>query len=267
MLLFNWLRGMIRGEAADFKFAAADVSACGLVRSENQDHLLSIPDAGFFCIADGMGGGKGGALASQWVCESLSMSAGSSEFPTLDGDGRMRLACYALQQANDRIRAYAREKGYRSMGATAAVMAFAPQDWSHPRIAHAGDSRVYRLRRGELQLLTNDHTVGGEMSRKTISRTEADNLKSRSNPLSHILTRAVGTEFRVRPECQTVEARPGDRFLLCTDGVHDMLSDGEIADAMRGRKNPGKIVRDLEQGIIAAGAGDNYSMICVEIRL
>lgn len=266
MFFIDWLKGIFSNEAADFKFAAASVSACGLVRKENQDNLLSLPDVGFFCIADGMGGGMGGAIASQWVCESLSVAAGCAEFSELVGEGRVQLACDALQKANDRIRAYARERGFQSMGATVAFIVFNPKDWAHPNIVHAGDSRIYRMRRGELQLLTRDHTVGGEMSRKTLSRTEAKSLSSRHNPLAHILTRAVGTEFRVRPECQAIDARPYDRFLICTDGVHDMLSDKEIASAMRGRVQPEEIIQRLEREVVAAGAGDNYSMVCFEVR-
>ena len=265
MVFVDWLKCIFGVGAADFKFAVASVSACGLVRKENQDHLLSLPDAGFFCVADGMGGGKGGALASQWVCEGLSLVVNSPEYPAVSGAGRASFAVEALQQANDRIRAYARGQGYKSMGSTVAFIVFDPSDWSHPSIVHAGDSRIYRMRRGELQQLTRDHTVGVELSRKTHSRTEAQKLGSRSNPLTHILTRAVGTEFRVRPDRQTIDAKVGDRFLLCSDGVHDMLSDEEIAAAMRGWRQPEEIVRRLEKGVLAAGAGDNYSMVLVEV--
>ena len=111
-----------------------------------------------------------------------------------------------------------------------------------------------------------DHTVGGELSRKTHSRMESDDLKSRRNPLSHILTRAVGTEFRVRPDWQTTDMRLGDRFLLCSDGVHDMISDEEIAALLRSRGAPDEIARRLEKAVVDAGAGDNYSMICLEVR-
>ncbi len=266
MAFVDWLKYLFGKGAADFKFAAASVSARGLVRKDNQDHLVSLPEEGFFCVADGMGGGKGGALASQWVCDGLSLVVRSPEYSAVSGAGRTRFAIDAIQQANDRIRMYAREQGYKSMGSTVAFLVFDPNDWSHPAIVHAGDSRIYRLRRGELQQLTRDHTVGVELSRKTHSRAEAQKLGARSNPLTHILTRAVGTEFRVRPDRQTIDAKVGDRYLLCTDGVHDMLSDEEIAAAMRGWRRPEEIIRRLEKGIIAAGAGDNYSLVCIEVR-
>ena len=266
MAIVDWLKKMFAKEAADFKFAAFSVSACGLVRKENQDSVLSLPETGLFCVADGMGGGKGGALASQWVCESLAKAVRDVSFDTLGGEKRIMFLGAALQETNDRVRAYAKEQGYKSMGSTVALLVPNPLDRSHPYVAHAGDSRVYRMRRGELQLLTSDHTVGGELSRKTVSRREAEDLGSRGNPLSHILTRAVGTEFRVRPEWQSIDLKVGDRLLLCTDGVHDMLSDAEIAVAMRGRRTPSEIARRLETGIVAAGAGDNYSLICLEVR-
>ena len=266
MSLFGWLDNLLHGNPADFKFAVGLVSDCGLVRKDNQDNLLALPDAGFFCVADGMGGGKGGALASQWICETFAGVARTTDFAMLPGERRKVLIDNALQEVNQRIRTYANEQGFRSMGSTVVVLATDPSNPGHLLLSHAGDSRIYRMRRGELKLLTSDHTVGGELSRKTHSRTESADLKSRRNPLSHILTRAVGTEFRVRPDWQTTDMRLGDRFLLCSDGVHDMLSDEEIAVLLRGRGAPDEIARRMEQAVVAAGAGDNYSMICLEVR-
>jgi serine/threonine protein phosphatase PrpC len=266
MSLLDWLDNLLHGNPAEFKFAVGLVSACGLVRKDNQDCLLALPDAGFFCVADGMGGGKGGALASQWICETFAQTIRTSDFANQPGERRKTLIDAALQDVNQRIRTYANEHGFRSMGSTVVALATDPSVPAQLSILHAGDSRIYRMRRGELLLLTRDHTVGGELSRKTHSRSESNDLKSRQNPLAHILTRAVGTEFRVRPDWQTTDVRLGDRFLLCTDGVHDMLSDEEIAVRLRGRGAPDEIARRLEEAIVAAGAGDNYSMICLEVR-
>ena len=265
MGFISWIKGL-GGGGVEFAFDACTLSACGPVRKENQDSLLSIPEAGFFCVADGMGGGKGGELASRWICEGMAEVARTSGFPVLPGDARVKMVDDTLQAVNQRIREYADEKGFRSMGSTVALVSFDPSDWMRPMVIHAGDSRVYRLHRGKLQLLTHDHTVGSELSRQTTSRIESNGLKARSNPLAHILTRAVGTEYRVRPERQLIDACAGDRFLMCTDGVHDMLSDDEIAVAMSGRVKPEGILDRLEKGIVAAGAGDNYSMICFEVR-
>ena len=266
MSLLGWIDKLLHGNPADFKFAVGLVSDCGLVRKDNQDCLLALPDAGFFCVADGMGGGKGGALASQWICETFAGVARTTDFAMLPGERRKVLIDDALQEVNQRIRTYANEQGFRSMGSTVVALATDPSNPGHLLLSHAGDSRIYRMRRGELQLLTSDHTVGGELSRKAHSRMESNDLKSRRNPLSHILTRAVGTEFRVRPDWQTTDMRLGDRFLLCSDGVHDMLSDAEIAALLRGRRAPDEIARRLEKAVVAAGAGDNYSMICLEVR-
>ena len=266
MSLLGWLDNLLHGNPAEFKFAVGLVSDCGLVRKDNQDSLLALPEAGFFCVADGMGGGKGGALASQWICEAFAQMVQTSDFAAQPGERRKELIDSALQEVNQRIRTYANEQGFRSMGSTVVALATNPSNPSQLLLIHAGDSRIYRMRRGELQLLTSDHTVGGELSRKAHSRMESNDLKSRRNPLSHILTRAVGTEFRVRPDWQTTDIRLGDRFLLCSDGVHDMLSDEEIAAQLRSRGAPDEIARRLEKAVVAAGAGDNYSMICLEVR-
>ena len=266
MSLLGWLDTLFHGNPADFKYAFGLVSDCGLVRKDNQDNLLAQPEEGFFCVADGMGGGKGGALASQWICEAFAEAIRTSDFAALSGERRRALIDCALQEVNQRIRTYANEQGFRSMGSTIVALATDPSNPAQLLLIHAGDSHIYRMRRGELQLLTSDHTVGGELSRKAHSRMESNDLKSRRNPLSHILTRAVGTEFRVRPDWQTTDIRLGDRFLLCSDGVHDMLSDEEIAALLRSRSAPDEIARRLEKAVVDAGAGDNYSMICLEVR-
>jgi len=232
------------------------------VRKENQDSIVTIPDHGLFAVADGMGGGACGQLASVWVKESLTAAAPELSVANLTAAERAARLDARLQEVNGRIRQHCVENGYKSMGSTVALMLFDPADHCHAVLMHAGDSRVYRMREGVLECLTRDHTVGGEMSRKAVSRREAAELSSRRNPLTHILTRAVGTEFKVRPEWREVEAKLGDRYLLCTDGVHDMLSDEEIAAVLKRRGTPAAWVQALEEKVLAAGAGDNYSMIC-----
>lgn len=236
----------------------------GLVRPENQDSYLALPTHGFFCVADGMGGGMGGALASKWVCDGLAAAA------RLDASGnprdRLNWIGEALDQANDRIRAYAREKNYRMMGSTVAIVAFDPAMTGKAKIIHAGDSRVYCLRKGDLRLLTSDHTVGNEMGNAlSASSLSSKDLKSRRNPLTHVLTRAVGTEFKVRPESSTFATERGDRFLICSDGVHDMLDDESIKRLLS-RGTPASFSTRAEEAIIDAGAADNFTFICFDVN-
>ncbi len=241
-------------------FEAASVSDKGLVRSDNQDSYLMRAQSFFLAVADGMGGGQGGALASAWICEEFARR--------LDAPGvtpfRLRVAQTnaALQDANARVREYAEANGYKSMGSTAAVLLADPERSRRAVVAHVGDSRVYRWRNGRGQLLTRDHTVGSEIGRALTNASQAQSLQSRSNPLTHILTRAVGIGFKVRAEWRKIDVRPGDRFLLCTDGVHDVLSDVQIASLIGRAKTPAQAVESVAEKVVAAGAPDNYTIVC-----
>ena len=257
-MAFSGLLGkLLSAKPAEQRFEAASLSACGLVRRQNQDNLLSLPQAGFFCVADGMGGGMGGEIASRIICDECAAAAKPAAFLTLPGEKRKEAVEAALQSANAKIREYADGHGFRSMGSTVAAALSDPSAPGRLLLAHAGDSRIYRLRRGDLSLLTKDHTVGMELGGRVAVRAGETRPSDRKSPLAHILTRAIGIEYRARMEWGETDAKPGDRFLICSDGVHDMLADGDIREAMLGRRSPGEIARRLETGIIAAGAGDN----------
>ncbi|MBR1588626.1 MAG: serine/threonine-protein phosphatase [Kiritimatiellae bacterium] len=251
-----------RGDKPLFPFATAKVTDRGFVRRANEDSFLDRPEDGFFCVSDGMGGGSGGALASRWICEAL---AGMVD---AEGGSAFEIKQFALvkeiQRVNDRIRAYAKENGYRMMGATLALLLVDRAAPERAMICHAGDSRIYRLREGELKQLTRDHTVGSELGRalsENLAERAAD-LQSRRNPLTHILTRAIGTELRARPDLAEIDVRRGDRFLLCSDGVHDMLEDPEIAAVLKDALDPAAAIESLSAAVRSAGATDNFTMIC-----
>jgi protein phosphatase len=257
MWLFGWTR------KKELRFDVATVSDRGLVRSENQDSFFADALHGVFGVADGMGGGEGGALASAWVCEGLSIAA--ETFSGSTADERYSVIDDVLQRTNKRIRAYAQEKGFRMMGSTVALAAFDVAAGAM-QLVHAGDSRVYRLRRRQLEQLTRDHTVGDELSRMVPGEGSGGrDFRSRRNPLTHILTRAVGTELNVRPDRCEFDFQRGDKYLLCTDGVHDMLSDSDIAGLMSSRGSPESIVTRFAEAIRAAGAADNFTLVFVSV--
>lgn len=243
-------------------FRSASVTDRGLARPDNQDSCLELPRRLFWCVADGMGGGQGGALASAWTCEALrSVFADAVPFPRL-----LRSLADAVGTANDRIRAYAREKSFRSMGCTVVGVVCDRDRDGRAAVFHAGDSRLYRLRCGRLQALTSDHTIGHEVGRAMPADSQLRSMASRRNPLSHVLTRAIGTEFRVRLEWHRVDVARGDRYLLCSDGVHDMLSDGELLCSLRRSSTPEEAVNRIAEDVRLAGAGDNYTIVCIFVN-
>lgn len=238
------------------KAAFVTVSETGLVRKDNQDHVFVDDGKTVFCVADGMGGGSEGARASEIVCEEMSKAA--------DGDfsGRLKAADGAIAAANDRIFRYAKEKGFKQMGSTVALLAVDPADAHRAAICHVGDSRVYRVRKGTAELLTADHTIGGQLSAFAKGR-QADDLKSRTNPLSHVLTRAIGVEAKVEGEWRKLDVDEGDVFLVCSDGVHDVVSDGEVGSFLSASPDVKGVSERLAARVVACGAPDNYSFVIV----
>ena len=259
--MFDWFGKNERKPT--FPFAAATVTDRGFVRKANEDSFLERAEDGFFCVSDGMGGGACGALASRWICETFDAVIDAEQGSAFEI--KQFALVRELQKVNDRIRQYAREHGYRMMGATIALMLVDDADPARALLCHAGDSRIYRLRAGELTLMTRDHTVGNELGRALSENAagRAADLQNRRNPLTHILTRAIGTELRARPDLTEIEVKRGDRYLLCSDGVHDMLDDAEIQPLLKSAASPAVAVKSLEASVRKAGAGDNYTMVCV----
>lgn len=227
----------------------------GLVRSQNEDAVFALPDDGVFGVSDGMGGGEAGELASAWVKETLSaaLSGTSDESPGV----RLTAAHEAISRVNGRIRSYACEKAYKMMGATIAFLMLNPWDASVAHVIHAGDSRIYRLRAGVLERLTEDHTVGVDIAKMTGDGMMADHRSSR---FSHVLTRAIGTSETIVPELQRIAIEQGDVFFVCTDGVSTMLSDERLCEILGAADVPEAAVTGMSDAVRKAGAVDNYSM-------
>lgn len=260
---FSWLASLF-GRGGDvpqgpLHFDVAAATDRGLVRADNQDSYLMSKEEFFLAVADGMGGGADGALASAWICEEFSKLL---EMPPVSFRERLAKTGAALTAANARIRAYIKERGIKMMGSTAALLMADPSRPARGAIAHVGDSRIYRWRKGIGKLLTRDHTVGDELGRALVSDSQAAALKSRKNPLSHILTRAVGTGFKVRPDWRKIDLCAGDRYLLCTDGVHDVISDAQVAALLGRAKAPADAVKAFAREVISCGAPDNYTLVC-----
>ena len=259
LLLIARLKGRFRRPLV---WSAAALTDKGLVRENNEDAYLLRPGMFFVCVADGMGGGACGEMASRWICDAFASLYNRA--PRMGLRLRVDKAGDELQTVNQRIRAYAKEHGYKTMGSTLAFLMADPSDPTRGIIAHVGDSRIYRWRNGQGESLTIDHTVGSELGRALSSaRTaQAAELKSRQNPLAHILTRAVGTELRARPDWRKIDICLGDRYLLCTDGVHDVLSDAEITAFMGGAVSPEQLLRQISAAVKKAGAPDNFTVVC-----
>lgn len=234
-------------------------SETGLVRKDNQDSLFVDKAKTVFCVADGMGGGSEGATASRFVCEEVAKAVGGAQ----DLAGRIRAVDAAIAAATARIRAYAAERNFQQMGSTAAVLLVDPVDKRRAAICHVGDSRIYRVRRGCAEPLTKDHTIGGQLGELTTGIQSAG-FKSRANPLAHVLTRAIGGADRVSADWRRIDLTAGDRFLICSDGVHDVVADSLIGEILTVERDLGAASKRIADVVVRNGAPDNYTYVIVE---
>lgn len=239
----------------------ACISERGLVRRDNQDNFFVDRRRSVFAVADGMGGAQGGAKASEIACMFLaSASEGARSFLDL-----MRRSSEAIHQANHEVRKFAAAAGYRQMGTTLAVMFVDTSGQEGAVLAHVGDSRVYRVRDGGIERLTHDHTIAGELSRRSSCSSLVEELQGRAGPLSHMLTRAVGIEDSITPDWRRIDLKPGDTYIICSDGVYDMLPDRALLAIASPSATARETTDRIGAGVLAAGAADNYTCIVIKV--
>lgn len=246
------------GKKKSLKAVCVTASETGLVRKDNQDSVFVDRVKTVFCVADGMGGGSEGATASRFVCEEIGEAVVAKTLAE-----RMEAVAAAVAAANDRIRAYARERDFKQMGSTVAVLLLDPSDSRRAAICHVGDSRIYRIRNRKAELLTHDHTIGGQLGDLTKGALSAG-FRSRTNPLAHVLTRSIGGADKIEGDWKKVDVADGDRFLICSDGVHDVVSDARIGSILSEADGLASASRNLADEVVRNGAPDNFSYVVAE---
>ena len=248
------------GTQRKFKTDVAFTSECGLVRRENQDHLVADPKTLVFCVADGMGGGEAGGEASAAVCRNVD----SVLYERASFADRVRLVDDAIHRADGEIRAVSAAAGYRQMGSTVAVLVSDGKRIA--AVGNVGDSRIYRLRDGKLRQLTRDHTLTAEILSHRLPQGAKPLADVRALALSHVLTRAVGVgQERLKVDWRKVDVKEGDVMLLCSDGVHGAVAPSALAAAMVAGGGAKEMLGRICSLVVASGARDNYSAVVVKI--
>jgi len=242
-----------------FDPAAVETAArtdVGRQRATNQDAFacgVSPGGAHLLVVADGMGGHAGGATASRLAVETLERVFGSSTEPP---DSMLR---NAMEEANRCV--YERscaDASLAGMGTTGVAQLIAPDGTSW--IANVGDSRAYRLRDGALEQLTFDHSLVAELQRRGM----LSEAQARVHPRRNEVLRSLGVEPRVEVDLFAVEIRPGDQYLLCSDGLTGVVGDPEIASVMRADP-PDVAARRLVDAANARGGPDNITVLIARI--
>ena len=237
----------------------------GRKRRFNEDAFAIDLELGLLALADGMGGHAAGEVASGIAIESIrefiSRTSRKGEIPSphlLDeglSHSAVRLLA-AVQLANDRIfKSIESHEEQRGMGTTL-VAVLSQEDTAC--IAHVGDSRAYHYRAGKLTQVTSDHSwVNEQIHLGLLSREEA--LR---HPFRNVITRALGSRERVLPDLSEVNLEPGDRLLLCSDGLTTMLNDTEIRAVLSEHaEDLGRAACELVDRANEAGGEDNVTVI------
>jgi PPM family protein phosphatase len=251
-----------------------DVKAFGLThvgrqRQHNEDAFLVEDQAKLFLVADGMGGHAAGEIASRIAVDSI------TEFilHTKEEDGTWPHAydeqfrrstnrlMAAVRMANTRVlEAMRKDARLRGMGTTVVACL---AEGTTVSVAHVGDSRAYLVRDGQLSRITNDHSwVFEQVQAGMLTESEAE-----KHPLRNVITRALGGALQVSPDASEIEAKPGDVFLLCSDGLTGMVPESEILRIVSGnRGNLDQACSELIDLANERGGLDNITAVLVETR-
>jgi len=229
----------------------------GRKRDHNEDRLAVFPDKGLVLLADGMGGYNAGEIASQLVIDTLA----SELLPVLgkkDGPIGQREIVSAIKASNLAIfDAVAQNNDLNGMGTTVVLAIFQEQ---HATFAHIGDSRLYRLREGEFEQLTSDHSMLQELLDRGMFKTEEEAVDA--GVPSSILTRGLGVESDIEVDFGEENLQDGDIFLLCSDGLSGMIPDEAIQSVLESLPADMPGAADLLTKLaLESGGKDNISLI------
>lgn len=221
----------------------------GKVRANNQDALIVSEKLRLYGVADGMGGHKGGEVASTSARDDLlrELEGKTPSVAALSG---------AIEEVNRQIyHQQEHDDALTGMGTTLSVL------WMSDNfvyIGHVGDSRVYLLRDGEFKQMTLDHSLVEHLVREGVLTEE----EAQNHPMRNIITRAIGTDESVEVDVVVEERRKGDLWLACSDGLHGLVDDRQMRDALR-QYAPEKAADVLLKAALDAGGRDNVTLVIV----
>lgn len=234
----------------------------GRVRPINEDRFLCDPGRGVLLVADGMGGHSHGDIASSaivsHVAEAVGPRSGATPGATLGAMPGMKAVTQGVRAANDAIVTISQENDDLVIGSTVAALVLGEDRYE---VAWTGDSRVYRLRGGEILCLTDDHTEPNMLRREgRITREEAERW-----PRSHVIVHAVGVGPHPYIEMVEGDAHEGDVFVVCSDGLTTHVEDHEIAE-LAGGGSAERICKDLVLRALERGGTDNVTVVVARLE-
>jgi len=251
------------------QLVAAGKTDVGVKRSHNEDNFLTLPEEHVFVVADGMGGHSSGEIASQIAVEGIANFFKATRqdeditWPYKMDKNRPydeNRFIMSIKLANLRIfEASQRESRYRGMGTTIAGMNFVERDIL---VAHVGDSRVYRIRSGKIDQLTEDHSLLNDyIKAKKLTQEEIDNF-----PHKNVIVRALGMKETVLVDLSRLPVQPGDVYLACSDGLSGMVTDEQILDVVNNNSDLQQVTEILIKMANQAGGVDNITAVLARVE-
>ncbi|NPV27721.1 MAG: Stp1/IreP family PP2C-type Ser/Thr phosphatase [Firmicutes bacterium] len=230
-------------------------SEVGLVRPNNEDAYLICLNRGLFVVADGMGGHEAGEVASRLAIDEINRKV---ILPACRVAPAQTLH-QGIQAANQRVFEFAQTNPMcNGMGTTVTAALLVDRTIY---IAHVGDSRAYLVRPDGLRLLTQDHSLVGELVRNG----ELTESAAMFHPFRHVLTRALGTKSEIEVDSNEVFVQPGDLLLLCTDGLSNLINDREIHEIIRSAVDLKAAINELTKLSLERGGYDNITIVIVQL--
>jgi len=251
------------------RLRSAGKTDVGLKRSENEDNFIMLPDQGLYVLADGMGGHVGGKMAStlavtlvtEFIC--VHAKKPGFEFPFKTDENltyEANILSNGIKYANERIFIEScKTRDLEGMGTTITAILVAKDNLV---VAHVGDSRIYRLRNGELTQITEDHSLLNHLI--NIGELKKEDAKGHAN--KNVILRAVGLKDYVEVATQVVAKVPGDQYMMCSDGLSDLVDDFVIAEVMRTAPSLKDACDQLIRLALHAGGRDNVTVIIAEVE-
>jgi len=229
----------------------------GLKRKNNEDAFVVSPELDFCLAADGMGGAAAGEIASQIFADT------TQEIFTGNTDRSQKEVLYRIQKAfsaaNEKIiEDIIQNASHKGMGCTAELLAFSDEGFI---VGHIGDSRTYRLRKGRLEQLTQDHTIVQQQFEEGLI--SADQIKQ--HPLRNVIFRAVGIKEELALDLIIGKIFEEDIFLLCSDGLTDMIPDEQILEILCSDSDIPRKAKELIEEAKVAGGIDNITVVLAAI--
>lgn len=248
--------------ATQFHVSVAAHSDVGLVRQNNEDVWHVIPELWTYILADGMGGHQAGEVAAREAVESLtnSLLRGLPEADRSTLDKAIEVLQDGIEEANDHVYQLSRSyPEFKGMGTTLCCLHFHPDGIVY---GHVGDSRIYRYRDGVLEQLTRDHSLLREMMDKGQLRED----DATDFAYKNIITRAIGADQEVIPCLEKDSLQEGDLFLLCSDGLSDLLDRQTLEQIFNESASLSTLSQDLISQANACGGNDNITVVLIKME-